>query len=261
MTRTAPVRSTPLRGMTYAGTRIALFTRALAVGCIVTGLLTRLPAQELSLRVEVVGITETAVNYVLTNQSPKPATAWTVGFTTHDSAGQQRRSGTASDAVNTIALQQLDPSEKSHVIAPGASRQETSPIGTSPGATVVKVDARTVAVVFEDGSSVGDATAIDDIFAARQARRDTFAAFLSEVRAALASGGRPSDLDELTVKTKARQESYPSPIVAGGLLQNLSLAQVTVSRGTIDSISALQNLANQLAIQHATAAKHAVRAN
>ena len=194
-----------------------------AIGLSACGVSTRAAAQDVPPRVDVIGIngTTATAEYVLTNEGLKPATAWAVEFVKTDSSGSKVRSGETTDDYITIAHPLLDPALQSRVFEPGASRRLKVHIGTSPGSTPVSLEARVVAAVFVDGSSIGDAAQIDSIFASRQAQRDTYAALLAELRNARSRGGRPEDLEALLIKVEAARDTYPAPSVAQTLILNL----------------------------------------
>jgi hypothetical protein len=235
-------------------------TRLLIIAAILCGLPLRAPAQELPLRVDIASINGTTVEYVLTNQGSKAATAWAVEFLKTETSGAKLRSGETNDVYITAAHPRLDPQLPRRFLESGTSQRLTRRLDGTPGATMVDFDIRVVAAIFEDGSAVGDPQIINDVFVSRQKQRDTYAALLAELRAARSKGARPEDLDELLVTVQANQDKYPSPGEASGLLQNLNNAKRKMQTGTSDSRTALENLERMMMLSHDAAATHSVRA-
>lgn len=231
-----------------------------AVAAIATTSSLPVSAQEIPFRAAVIAINDATVEYEVTNAATKTATAWSIQFRTVDSAGQAGQSGLTTDAYQTMEQSQLDPLQARQVFVPGESRRITSHVSRSPGAVAVTVEARVAAVIFEDGTSIGEPKIIGDLFASRQADRDTYAALLADLRAARANGGRLEDLQALAATIQTNRKRYRSPTTAEGVLQNLENAEAAIRRRVLDAHSALESLEHLMAIQHAAAAKHALRA-
>src|SRR5688500_3856220 len=144
-----------------------VFTSLAAVICVALSASTA--GQELPLRAHVVSIDAESAEYAVTNESAKAATAWSVEFVTVDSLGATHRSGLGEDTYITGALREIDPHIESRWLEPRATRVLKMSGGVSRGATLVRVEPRVDAVVFEDGTSAGDPAIVEKIFDSRRA--------------------------------------------------------------------------------------------
>src|SRR5688572_11478381 len=131
-----------------------VFTALAAVICVALSVSTA--GQELPVHAYIVSIDAESADYAVTNESAKAATAWSVAFVTVDSLGATHRSGIAQDMYITAALREIDPQREIRWLEPQATKVLKMSGGVSTGATLVRVEPRVDAVVFEDGTSAGD---------------------------------------------------------------------------------------------------------
>jgi hypothetical protein len=232
-----------------------VFTALAAAICVALSVSTA--GQELPLRAHVVSIDADSAEYAVKNESAKAATAWSVELVTTDSLGATHLSGIGQDMYITAALREIDPHTEPKWLNPQATRVLEMSGGVSTGATLVRVDPRVVAVIFEDGTSAGDPAIVQRFFDARRAQRDTYAAMLLLLRSALANVSRPVDVAALVQAVTSHRHSKSDAGVVESLLQNLRTLQHKIGTGRVDPRLELQNLERMMTLEHAAAVKHA----
>jgi hypothetical protein len=212
-------------------------------------------AQNIPMRADVIGITDGMVEYELTNVGPKSATAWAVEFTSTDSTGRKNQSTEIRDNYATTALSHGEPT-LANLLTPKSNRQMTAHLAAFPGGVIVNAQARVVAVIWDDGTSIGDSVVIDRLFASRAADRDTYAALIVEVQATKANGGRLEDLEDKLIANKPK---FDVPGVVEGLVQNLGMQKQRISLGQVNESAALDTIEQVLTLEHKAAIKHSAR--
>lgn len=170
-----------------------------------------------------------------------------------DRTGSKNQKIETTDNYITTAHPDIDSHVTPKLLNAGAMGTVTSRIGGEDGADARTVEVRVVAVIFENGSAVGDTTIIDDVFSSRQTDRDTYAALLNDVRAARSNGGRREDALELVAHLTENRMRYPDPMIVQGLVQNLSRV---LTSPVSDAETARATLERMLAAEHAAAVKH-----
>jgi hypothetical protein len=120
----------------------------------------------------------------------------------------------------------------------------------------VNAQARVTAVIWDDGTNIGDSVVIDRLFASRAADRDTYAALIGEVRATKANRGRLEDLEN---KLTTNKPKFDAPGVVEALVQNLSAQKERIRLGQVNEAAAFDTLEQMLTLEHKAAIKHSVR--
>jgi hypothetical protein len=241
------------------GAQPRVFTAVAAALCVALSVSTA--GQELPLRAHIVSIDAESAEYAVTNESAKAATAWSVEFVIVDSLGVTHRSGRADDTYITAALREIDPQREMRWLEPQATKVLKMSGGVSRGATLVRVEPRVDAVVFEDGTSAGDQAIVEKIFDRRRAERDTYAAMLTLLRSALADVSRPVDVAALAQAVASHRHARSDGGVVETLLQNLRNLQKNTGVQPVDPRNQLQLLERMITLEHAAAVKHAAPFN
>ena len=125
------------------------------------------------------------LQYSIMNRSSQAVTAWHVEFTVSLSNGKVVTGGHAKDGYESYAIHR----ESTAVVYPQQSvdsRKLFSEINN--GVAVTAATATLLYAIFADGSWIGDATAVNDIFRRREAEAQALAFVSGALRAGFASG-------------------------------------------------------------------------
>jgi hypothetical protein len=143
----------------------------------------------------------------LTNTAEQPVTAWGLATITHPAGGRTHREVEIADGYLSEATHGLPGStERLESLMPGQSR-DISLDPVPEGATV-----EIIAVVFDDGSALGDEPVIQQIFARRVKERDALGAVVNAFRDVLRTAHGADALDQLRERLNAiaeREQSLP----------------------------------------------------
>ena len=230
-------------------------TRAHALA-IVLAMMSTLSAQELPVQVGVGRVDGNLVEWVLVSHAPYAASAWAIEFITTQPDGSKNQKVETTDNYITTAHPDFDPHLTPKLLDAGAMRTFTSRIGGEDGRDARTVETRVIAVIFENGSAIGDQRIIDNVLSRRQTDRDTYAALLNDLRAARSNGGRREDALALVAHLTENRKLYPDPTIVQGLLENLGRALTSPAS---DVETALATLERMVAAEHAAAVKHSAQ--
>ena len=187
----------------------------------------------------------------LTNTASQPVTAWSLAATSQAEGGRTHREVFTVDGYLSELTHGL-PGAAEHLerLMPGQSRQVS--IDTQPAGTTVEV----IAAVLDDGTALGDAQVLGEIFAKRARERDALKAVadaFKEVLPARHGAEALSALKERFTALAQRDDSIPCRAA-------LEAVQTFESKGTPDQIDqSLRTYADFVTRQYELAAKHAQR--
>jgi hypothetical protein len=128
----------------------------------------------------------------LTNNAAQPVTAWTLLVTTTGKDGSVHRSTETVDAyLSEVTREVAGSSDKVDRLMPGQAREiALDPAG--PGAV-----AEVTAVIFEDGTALGDRETIDSVFEHRAKQRDELREVVAVFDAVLPKARGTTALEQL----------------------------------------------------------------
>jgi hypothetical protein len=207
-------------------------------------------AAEMPLKVSDVA-TGTQSRARVTNTANQPVTAWSLAATSQAEGGRTHREVFTVDGYLSELTHGL-PGAAEHLerLMPGQSRQIS--IDTQPPGTTVDV----IAAVLDDGTAVGDAHVLGEIFAKRAKERDALKAVADAFKEVLPARHGAEALAALSERFKTlaqRDDSIPCRAA-------LEAVQTFQSKGTPDQIhQSLRTYAEFVTKQHELAAKHAQR--
>jgi len=187
----------------------------------------------------------------LTNTASQPVTAWSLAATSQAEGGRTHREVFTVDGYLSELTHGL-PGAAEHLerLMPGQSRQIS--IDTQPAGTTVDV----IAAVLDDGTALGDAQVLGEIFAKRAKERDALKAVadaFKEVLPARHGAEALAALKERFAALAQRDDSIPCRAA-------LEAVQTFESKGTPDQIDqSLRTYADFVTKQYELAAKHAQR--
>src|SRR5712692_8164083 len=127
-------------------------------------------------------VTGSASHVELRNTGNQPATAWVLAITTHGDGRTHRVVQTRDTYLSEVTRGLPGSVEELDWLRPGRTRTMT--LDPLPGDATVQV----LAVVLEDGTSLGDAQAVTSIFERRAAERDELRKVVDAFRDALKTG-------------------------------------------------------------------------
>ena len=187
----------------------------------------------------------------LTNTASQPVTAWSLAATSQGEGGRTHREVFTVDGYLSELTHGL-PGAAEHLerLMPGQSRQVS--IDTQPAGTTVEV----IAAVLDDGTALGDAQVLGEIFAKRARERDALKAVADAFKDVLPARHGAEALAALKERFSAlaqRDDSIPCRAA-------LEAVQTFESKGTPDQIDqSLRTYADFVTKQYELAAKHAQR--
>ena len=187
----------------------------------------------------------------LTNTATQPVTAWSLAATSQAEGGRTHREVFTVDGYLSELTHGL-PGAAEHLerLMPGQSRQIS--IDTQPAGTTVDV----IAAVLDDGTAIGDAQVLGEIFAKRAKERDALKAVADAFKEVLPARHGVDALDALSERFKTltqRDDSIPCRAA-------LEAVQTFERKGTPDQIDqSLRSYADFVTKQYELAAKHAQR--
>jgi hypothetical protein len=187
----------------------------------------------------------------LTNTANQPVTAWSLAATSQVEGGRTHREVFTVDGYLSELTHGL-PGAAQHLerLMPGQSRQIS--IDAQPAGTTVDV----IAAVLDDGTAIGDAQALGEIFAKRAKERDGLKAVadaFKEVLPAMHGAEALAALSERFKTLAQRNDSMPCRAA-------LEAVQTLERQGTPDQIDqSLRSYAEFVTKQYALAEKHATR--
>lgn len=154
------------------------------------------------------------LQYSIMNRSSQAVTAWHVEFTVSLSNGKVVTGGHAKDGYESYALHR----ESTAVVYAQQSldsRELFSEI--SNGVTVTSATAILLYAVFADGSWIGDATAVNDIFRRREADAQALAFISGAFRAGFAAG-----TGHVALRAALQQLNSADSVVANSVFTNVA---------------------------------------
>jgi hypothetical protein len=187
----------------------------------------------------------------LTNTANQPVTAWSLAATSQGQGGRTHREVFTVDGYLSELTHGL-PGAAEHLerLMPGQSRQIS--IDTQPPGTTVEV----IAAVLDDGTAIGDAQVLGEIFAKRAKERDALKAVADAFKDVLPAKHGAEALAALKERFNAlaqRDDSIPCRAA-------LEAVQTFERKGTPDQIDqSLKTYADFVTKQYALAEKHAAR--
>jgi hypothetical protein len=187
----------------------------------------------------------------LTNTANQPVTAWSLAATSQVEGGRTHREVFTVDGYLSELTHGL-PGAAQHLerLMPGQSRQIS--IDAQPAGTTVDV----IAAVLDDGTAIGDAQALGEIFAKRAKERDGLKAVADAFKEVLPARHGAEALAALSERFKTlaqRNDSMPCRAA-------LEAVQTLERQGTPDQIDqSLRSYAEFVTKQYALAEKHATR--
>jgi hypothetical protein len=187
----------------------------------------------------------------LTNTANQPVTAWSLAATSQVEGGRTHREVFTVDGYLSELTHGL-PGAAEHLerLMPGQSRQIS--IDAQPAGTTVDV----IAAVLDDGTAIGDAQALGEIFAKRAKERDGLKAVADAFKEVLPARHGAEALAALSERFKTlaqRNDSMPCRAA-------LEAVQTLERQGTPDQIDqSLRSYAEFVTKQYALAEKHATR--
>jgi hypothetical protein len=189
----------------------------------------------------------------LTNTGSQPVTAWSLAATTQAEGGRTRREVYTVDGYLSELTHGLPgAAEHRERLMPGQSRQ--IPLDTLPAGA--RVDA--VAAVLDDGTAIGDETALRQIFTARAKERDALKAVTDTFAAVLPATHGEEAVTALKERFSAlvqRDDSIP----CRAALEAVQSLQRGMPPDQIDQ--SLQKYAGFVTRQYELAARHSQRRN
>ena len=187
----------------------------------------------------------------LTNTASQPVTAWSLAATSQAEGGRTHREVFTVDGYLSELTHGL-PGAAEHLerLMPGQSRQVS--IDTQPAGTTVDV----IAAVLDDGTAIGDAQVLGEIFAKRARERDALKAVADAFKEVLPAKHGADALAALKGRFTAlaqRDDSIPCRAA-------LEAVQTFESKGTPNQIEqSLRTYAEFVTKQYELAARHAQR--
>jgi len=187
----------------------------------------------------------------LTNTASQPVTAWSLAATSQAEGGRTHREVFTVDGYLSELTHGL-PGAAEHLerLMPGQSRQVS--IDTQPAGTTVDV----IAAVLDDGTAIGDAQVLGEIFAKRARERDALKAVADAFKEVLPATHGAEALAALKGRFTAlaqRDDSIPCRAA-------LEAVQTFESKGTPNQIDqSLRTYAEFVTKQYELAARHAQR--
>jgi hypothetical protein len=187
----------------------------------------------------------------LTNSGSQPVTAWSLAATTQAEGGRTRREVYTVDGYLSELTQGLPgAAEHRERLMPGQSRQ--IPLDALPAGARVEP----IAAVLDDGTAIGDETALTQIFAARAKERDALKAVtdaFADVLPAKRGDEAVTALKDRLSALAQRDDSIP----CRAALEAVQSLQRGMPAGQIDQ--SLQKYADFVKRQYELAAKHSRR--
>jgi hypothetical protein len=207
-------------------------------------------AAEMPLKVSDV-VTGGASHVRLTNTASQPVTAWSLAATSQAEGGRTHREVFTVDGyLSELTHGMPGASEHLERIMPGQSRQVS--IDTQPAGTTVEV----VAAVLDDGTAMGEAQVLGEIFAKRARERDALKAVADAFRDVLPARHGAEALTALSERFSTlaqRDDSIPCRAA-------LEAVKTFAAKSTRDQIDdSLRTYADFVTRQYELAAKHATR--
>jgi hypothetical protein len=208
-------------------------------------------AAEMPLRVSDV-VTGPQSHVRLTNRGAQPVTAWSLAAITRTESGTRREVYTVDGYLSELTHGLPGAAEHRERLMAGQSRE--IPLDALPPGAAVEP----VAAVLDDGTAIGDETALTQIFANRAKERDALKA-VSDAFAEVLPGKHGADaVAALTERFNAlarRDDSIP----CRAALEAVQSLQRGMPADQIDQ--SLQKYAEFVTRQYELAAKHAQRRN
>jgi len=207
-------------------------------------------AAEMPLKVSDVA-TGAASRVRVTNTASQPVTAWSLAATSQAESGRTHREVFTVDGYLSELTHGL-PGASAHLerLMPGESRQIA--IDTQPAGTTVDV----IAAVLDDGTAIGDAQVLGEIFAKRARERDALKAVADAFKEVLPAKHGAEALAALSERFAAlarRDDSIPCRAA-------LEAVKTFEAKGAPDQIDqSLRTYADFVTRQYELAAKHATR--
>ena len=187
----------------------------------------------------------------LTNTANQPVTAWSVAATSQAEGGRTHREVFTVDGYLSELTHGL-PGAAEHLerLMPGQSRQVS--IDAQPAGTTVDV----IAAVLDDGTAIGDAQVLGEIFAKRAKERDALKAVADAFKEVLPARHGAEALAALKGRLNAlaqRDDSIPCRAA-------LEAVQTFERQGAPDQVDqSLRTYADFVTKQYELAARHAQR--
>ena len=187
----------------------------------------------------------------LTNTANQPVTAWSLAATSQAEGGRTHREVFTVDGYLSELTHGL-PGAAEHLerLMPGQSRQIS--IDAQPAGTTVDV----IAAVLDDGTAIGDAPVLGEIFAKRARERDALKAVADAFKEVLSARHGTEAMAALSERFKAlaqRDDSIPCRAA-------LEAVQTFERKGAPDQIDqSLRTYADFVTKQYELAARHAQR--
>jgi hypothetical protein len=187
----------------------------------------------------------------LTNNGTQPATAWSVVITTEENGRVHRAVQTRDTYIAEVTRGLPGSQEELDWLLPGATRRmslDPVPVGA---------DAQVLAVVMEDGSSAGDARAIELIFERRAAERDALRNVVDAFRIVLPTAQGVKALEELQARLERLSSGETAHRAAAQAIAKF--LQQAKSGAENDANQGLRKYAAFVERQYDVAVKHARR--
>jgi hypothetical protein len=188
----------------------------------------------------------------LTNTSRQAVTAWSLATTAVSGDRTHREVYTADGYLSEVTHGLPGASDQLERLLPGQSRE--MPLDPLPAGATVEV----IAAVLDDGTAVGDETAIAAIFAKRVKERDGLRAVVDAFNDVLPTARGAAALGALKERLTAlaqREESIPCRAA-------LEAVQTYEGRGGADQVdTSLRRYADFVTREYQVAVRHAERKN
>jgi hypothetical protein len=185
----------------------------------------------------------------LTNNAKQPATAWSVVMTSEANGRVHRVVQTRDTYIAEVTRGLPGSQEELDWLLPGSTRRMTlDPLPEGAAAEVL-------AVVMEDGTSVGDAETIKSIFARRTAERDALRHLVDTFRTVLPGTSGVAALEDLKTRLAASASDETAQRAAVEAVDKF--LQQAKAGAENDADQALRKYAAFVERQHDVAVKHA----
>jgi hypothetical protein len=187
----------------------------------------------------------------VTNTAPQPVTAWALAILTHPESGRTRREVETIDGYLSEATHGLGgAATRLERLMPGESR--VLPLDPLPQDAAVEI----AAVVLDDGTAMGDETAIASVFDRRAKERDALGAVTAAFADVLAGQHGAPALEALAARLRALPAADAAPCRAA-----IDAVETYRRRaGSPDQIDAsLRKYSEFVAREYALAKRHASR--
>jgi hypothetical protein len=208
-------------------------------------------------------ITDVQVNpaghleYALLNTTPQPATAWSVALTVRRPDGSlSRRMRITTDSFINEARRGTRPDSAidEQLLMPNTPRQFTL-----PGPFAGTPELTSTALVLTDGTSLGDAIAIDDIFRLRVAEREARRQILDQIREVQRSRVGLDALQEAKTRLTHPVSSDMAAAVWENARQQVTILLEQATNNRADPTADLARLVARLEREFNATVKHSVR--